>query len=602
MKSRGILLPVLLLLASIPARASHMLGGEITWSCQPNGQFVFTMKLFRDCNGIQVSGPYNLATNHPLGTIPMHPVDTVEITPACNPDPGLPHISCATATGTDTGATQMFIFQSNPITLTGVPPAGGWTFSWSQCCRNTAIVNLNPNTLFLRAKMYPYHARGTSPCFDSSPDFFEPPVRVFGNGSANAFSSTAHDAELDSLATSWEYALDVGGVPATYRNGYDFDHPLPDTIQNPLNIPPVLDPATGRISFLSYTSGSFVVCLKVAAYKCGVLVAEIFRDMQVIIKSFNYLDSVAQTVNHHPEMTAPFHDNLGLPSYDTAVFAGTTLNLPLSFTDYDLTSAGMLQSIRVHTTGQGYGAGFASTTACSFPPCATVTPSPDTTTGTGVLNLLFNWTTSCTHLINDSLCGPGPTRYNFYFKASDDFCPRPGSCDFVISILVLPPPGTPEHPDISRSGDTLYCSSVATSYQWYLNDTVLPGATLSYLIPPQAGSYSVEVNAPGGCSWRSASFFFVPLSVVFPEYQLTARCYPNPAQEYLGFEASGIPGTALEVTLLTTLGQPVFTDRYELIHPEFRKIIPLDRLPSGIYLLRIRAGTAEHSLRILKVE
>jgi hypothetical protein len=28
------------------------MGGEITWDCVGGGQYVFTMKLYRDCNGI----------------------------------------------------------------------------------------------------------------------------------------------------------------------------------------------------------------------------------------------------------------------------------------------------------------------------------------------------------------------------------------------------------------------------------------------------------------------------------------------------------------------------------------------------------------------
>jgi len=35
-----------------PAKASHILGGEITYRCLGNGLFEFTIKVYRDCNGI----------------------------------------------------------------------------------------------------------------------------------------------------------------------------------------------------------------------------------------------------------------------------------------------------------------------------------------------------------------------------------------------------------------------------------------------------------------------------------------------------------------------------------------------------------------------
>ena len=54
MKKYIILLVVLLSFSN--ANASHLLGGEITWQCLtsgPNqGEYIFTMKLYRDCDGI----------------------------------------------------------------------------------------------------------------------------------------------------------------------------------------------------------------------------------------------------------------------------------------------------------------------------------------------------------------------------------------------------------------------------------------------------------------------------------------------------------------------------------------------------------------------
>ena len=43
------------------------------------------------------------------------------------------------------------------------------------------------------------------------------------------------------------------------------------------------NPATGEVSYFSMTSGNFVTCIKVEAFKCGQLVAEIYREIQVIL-------------------------------------------------------------------------------------------------------------------------------------------------------------------------------------------------------------------------------------------------------------------------------------------------------------------------------
>ena len=50
--------------------ASHFMGGEITWECikdptSPNvGQYIFTMKVYRDCNGITFSQTSQTLTAH----------------------------------------------------------------------------------------------------------------------------------------------------------------------------------------------------------------------------------------------------------------------------------------------------------------------------------------------------------------------------------------------------------------------------------------------------------------------------------------------------------------------------------------------------------
>jgi hypothetical protein len=105
--------------------ASHLMGGEITWQCQANGQFLFTLKLYRDCNGIP--GYFTTQTmnsNSPAGSIPMYFTDTNDISPVCNSDTLQPHLFCATASGFDTGAVEEFIYHSHPVTLNGIPP--GW--------------------------------------------------------------------------------------------------------------------------------------------------------------------------------------------------------------------------------------------------------------------------------------------------------------------------------------------------------------------------------------------------------------------------------------------------------------------------------------------
>jgi len=66
------LVVIIALISFAPAKASHLMGGEITWECIKtgvnSGLYVFTLKVYRDCNGIAISGVTQTITvhNHPI--------------------------------------------------------------------------------------------------------------------------------------------------------------------------------------------------------------------------------------------------------------------------------------------------------------------------------------------------------------------------------------------------------------------------------------------------------------------------------------------------------------------------------------------------------
>jgi hypothetical protein len=54
--------------ASLQVRASHISGGEIYWECVGPNQFVLTMVLYRDCEGIPMSLTETIQANSPCGS------------------------------------------------------------------------------------------------------------------------------------------------------------------------------------------------------------------------------------------------------------------------------------------------------------------------------------------------------------------------------------------------------------------------------------------------------------------------------------------------------------------------------------------------------
>ncbi|TND05360.1 MAG: hypothetical protein FD123_3653 [Bacteroidetes bacterium] len=437
---------VVAFLLSVNAIASHLMGGEITWTCQGSGQFIFKMKLYRDCNGIP--GPASATLNvfnHPTITqIAMNLLSQSDISPVCNGSG--PTITCATPNG-NPGAVEEFVYESAPTPISGVPPAAGWIFAYTNCCRNASVTNLvNPASLgfTLRAVMYPFSGQNTNPCYDNSPEFLESPKTIICTSYPFTYNHNAVDAELDSLAYSWAEPLDqltvgnpfnppVNPAFCGFAAGYSFTSPLPGTTFDPNNVPATINPNTGEISYTSFTPGNFVTVVKVEAWKCGQKVAEIFREIQVVL--------LACGSNSPPTVTAPFQNQLGqYVLFADTVFAGQLVTFSMQATDFQFLPNGNPQTLTMNATGNQFGTGFTNTSSgCVNPPCATLNPPPPVTAPFGV-STNFSWQTDCNHISYTNGCGIQSNTYNFVIRTQDDYCPAPALNIATISITVLPLP------------------------------------------------------------------------------------------------------------------------------------------------------------------
>jgi hypothetical protein len=435
---------IILFFFAIDSRATHVMGGEITWTCQ-GGSYVFELVFYRDCNGadINTSAETIQVWNHAtINSFPVNFVSRTDISPICNSVTGAPpQLTCGggAMTGNGIGAIEKVIYQSAPIDLGGAPPATGWIFTAQNFSRSGAITNLvNPSNYGITISAYMFSSASTATgCVDSSPRFLQEPYLVTCAGSPYVYNMNAVDPDLDSIAVSFGAPLNnftsgtfnppMNPIEVPYEVGFSVNSPTPDNTFDVGNVSTQVNLATGELTFTSNTIGNFVVKVIVKSYRNGALIAQVEREIQLVV--INCLDA-----NTAPVIPGPF---AGL--YETTITAGDFINFNLVSSDFEFLQDGTPQNNLLTASGLMFGTNFTSSTGgCGILPCATLDATP-TIYGVQAVSTDFNWQTSCDHLVNQYGIVAEEVPYQFVFKVQDDFCQVPRVTYATITIHVQNP-------------------------------------------------------------------------------------------------------------------------------------------------------------------
>ena len=345
------------------SNATHLMGGEITWECIKTGSnagfYVFTVKVYRDCQGVPIStSGINIETHNiaSISSIALNYISSYDLSPSCNTINGPnSQFSCGGSNvgygGNGNGAVEEHIYMSDTIRIIGSPDSNGWHFTWSSCCRNSNITNGLANTGFtLRAVMYPYTDSlgvvypNNNNCYDSSPKFYEKPRTILevNNGydpssltNGFTYSHNAFDIEQDSISYDWGQPID--GYNYLNPNSTALSFSSPYSYTSPIN-GIVLNNITGRTSYPADLQGNFVTCTKVSSFKCGQLVTEIYREIQIVLVAPTCnIGLNSNECNVRPQVQPPFYYPSSPNPYqwDTIVHCGDTVAFDFTATDND---------------------------------------------------------------------------------------------------------------------------------------------------------------------------------------------------------------------------------------------------------------------------
>lgn len=112
---------------------------------------------------------------------------------------------------------------------------------------------------------------------------------------------------------------------------------------------------------------------------------------------------------------------------------------------------------------------------------------------------------------------------------------------------------TPVKPVISQSNDTLYASTVADSYKWFKDGSLVSGASNNFLKVTANAVYTVIAVADGGCeSPLSNDYSFV---VGINELKdLGISVYPNPSKDFVNLSSQKVLS---KISLIDVVGNTV---------------------------------------------
>ena len=156
-----------------------------------------------------------------------------------------------------------------------------------------------------------------------------------------------------------------------------------------------------------------------------------------------------------------------------------------------------------------------------------------------------------------------------------------GSCIGTPLTKTITVSAAPSKPTVTQTGTTLN-SSTSTSYQWYLGNNMISGATASTYSPTQNGTYYVESRNANGCSTFSDAFTYFTTAIREDAKFKSFSFYPNPVQTTL----NTVFTEKYDLEFFDTLGRKVLESKNLIGETQ----TDMSALNKGIYIMKVTSG------------
>jgi PKD repeat protein len=143
----------------------------------------------------------------------------------------------------------------------------------------------------------------------------------------------------------------------------------------------------------------------------------------------------------------------------------------------------------------------------------------------------------------------------------------------------------PQPQGIMQNGDTLSANQGATSYQWYHDGIIIPGATDYFYVATESGDYNVVATNDNGCEVEAAIFDVIAaIQNVSGGEEFKVRCYPNPARAILFINTEL---NIRSISIFNAVGENILNESCNRCNPKTQTEIDIHTLSNGMYWMII---------------
>ena len=278
---------LLSLLWGLNSYASHIIGGEFTYTYQGNNVYRVTLSIYQDCltgnpSAIQQDNPAKVTIFEGDGNIYLQDATLVAVSSVLIPS----NFSNSCITNVPNTCLRKTVFVKDYVLPTNTL---GYRILYQRCCRNATILNIdNPGTT--GASYYcdipPLATIGVN---NSAIFKVDPPQIICLNGPF-VYDHSATDADGDSLSYNLCEAY-IGGSQSNSSpmpnsiSLFPVNYSVPYTFDNPIQGNPgiQIDAVSGLMYFTPTIQGRYVVTVCCNEWRNGIIINTSKREFQFVI-------------------------------------------------------------------------------------------------------------------------------------------------------------------------------------------------------------------------------------------------------------------------------------------------------------------------------